>query len=220
MSSKANEYHLVAFDPGGTIGWGHLVFDCKAFSRPEHKALAFLKSWDCGEFSGGENEQVAEASRLIWRAKYGDMPYNTNTDVVTTGFTRSDFISEDFELTQMIGGNNLLSPVRINAKLDWECYRWGLKLQLQSRSMRTNVTPERLQIAGFDSPFRRNGAWSKNGRGKDAFAAMQHAVTWVKRVKEESKARPWKLSDGQTNNSYWDCACARGRRCDLTHRRD
>lgn len=217
MAKQPNEYNLVTFDPGGTIGWTHFVLSYRAFSRPEHRAIEFVKRWECGEFSGSENEQVAEASRLVWRARFGDMPYNSTTDVVASGLSKADILSEDFELTQMIGGDNLLSPVRINAKLDWECYRWGLKLNYQRRSMRTNVTPERLQLAGFDSPYRRNGAWSKSGRGKDAFAAMQHAIVWLKRVKTESLSKPWRLDDGQTTNARWDCACERGRRCDITH---
>ncbi|HTS10108.1 MAG TPA: hypothetical protein VMP68_31385 [Candidatus Eisenbacteria bacterium] len=192
MSKVRNEYHLVSFDPGGTIGWAHFIYDLRAFSTPEAKVLRWLKHWECGEFEGTENEQVAECSRLIWRAKFGDMPYNTDTDVVAGALSRADFISEDFELTQMIGGKNLLSPVRINAKLDWECHRWGLTLNLQRRSMRTSVTPARLQMFGFDSPFRSNGAWSPTGRGKDAFAAVQHAIVWVRRVKEASRSKPWR----------------------------
>lgn len=219
MSSNPNEYHLVVFDPGGTIGWAHFILSIKAFTRPEHKILRYLESWDCGEFTGQENEQVEEASRLMWRAKYGDMPYNTTTDVISAGLSKADLVSEDFELTQTIGGDNLLSPVRINAKLDWECHRWGLVLQLQRRSMRTSVTPERLQLYGFDSPMNRNGKWTKTGKGKDAFAAMQHAIVWLRRTKEKSKSRPWMLGDGQTTNAYWDCACARGRRCTLKHPR-
>lgn len=195
------------------------MLDCRAFSRPEHKVLRWLKTWECGEFSGQENQQVAEASRLIWRAKFGDMPYNSTVDVVAGAFTRTDIVAEDFELTQLTGGKNLLSPVRINAKLDWECYRWGLKLDLQRRSMRTGVTPARLLEFGCKSPFNRRGAWSTSGKGKDAFAAMQHAIVWLRRIKEVSRGKPWKLSDGQTDNSYWDCNCVEGRRCDLVHRR-
>lgn len=219
MSKNPNEYHIVAFDPGGTMGWAHLILSVRAFSRPEHKALRFLKSWDCGEFSGQENEQVEEASRLMWRAKFGSMPYNTTTDVVSAGLSKADFLSEDFELTQTVGGHNLLSPVRINAKLDITAHRWGLVLHLQRRSMRTNITPERLRLFGFDSPMNRGGNWTKTGRGKDMFAAMQHAIVWLRRTKEQSRARPWKLADGSTHNAKWDCACSRGRQCDLRHPR-
>lgn len=220
MAKVPNEYHLVTFDPGGTIGWSHFVIDCRAFSRPENKVLRYLKKWECGEFSGAEHQQVAEASHLIWRARFGDMPYNSKVDVVGGAFSKTDILAEDFELTQLIGGRNLLSPVRINAMLGWECYRWGLKLELQRRSMRTGVTPERLRLAKFDSPFRRNGEWSKTGSGKDAFAAMQHAVVWLRRVKDRSRSNPWKLADGQTDNAYWDCNCefTAGGECDLVHR--
>lgn len=215
MPLSPNEYHLVTFDPGGTIGWSHFTLDCRAFSRPEHKVLRYVKRWECGEFEGTEFQQCQSASQLIWRAKFGDMPYNSTADVVSAAYARSDFVSEDFELMQTIGGNNLLSPVRINAVLDYECQRWGMGLNLQRRSMRTSVTPERLVMYGFKPPGRR---WTKTSKGKDAFAAMQHAIVWLRRVKEASRGRPWKLSDG-AHNTFWDCACDDGVRCTLKHPR-
>lgn len=197
MALKPNEYHIVAFDPGGTIGWAHLVINFRAFSRPEHKVLRYLESWDCGEFNGTEYEQLEEAGRLIYRAHFKPRPYGTRTDV----------ISEDFELTQMIGGKELLSPVRINAVLDWQCRRQGLQLWLQARQLRLGITKERLREFGFTGRYR-----------KDEFSAMQHAVTWLRRVKQESIARPWKLSDNLSSNAFWDCACSDKRRpCDLVH---
>lgn len=220
MSLTPNEYHLVAFDPGGTIGWAHLTLSMRAFSRPEHRALKFVKAWECGEFTGSEHEQLTAARNLIYRARFGTMPFTSTTDVVSTGYARTDIISEDFELTQTIGGKNLLGPVRINAVLDWECHKLALKLNLQRRSMRTNVTPERLQLFGFDSPMNRNGRWTTTSQGKDAFAAMQHAIVWLRRTKTLTQSKPWKLNDGQTNNALWDCACEKGKHCDLVHRRN
>ncbi len=193
MSKNRNEYHLVCFDPGGTIGWAHFVYDIRAFIKPETKVLRHLKSWNAGEFTGSENQQVESAQRLIWRAKFGDMPFNTLTHVVAPGWSKADIVSEDFELTQLIGGKNLLSPVRINAKLDWICDRWAIELHLQRRTMRTSVTPERLAMMKFDPGHAGYKSWSKSGRGKDAFAAMQHGVVWARRVKQESLRRPWKL---------------------------
>lgn len=219
VSKSQNEYHVVAFDPGGTMGWAHLVVDFRAFSRPEHQALKYVKWWDCGEFAGTENEQVKEASRLIWRAQFGDMPYNSTTAVVSQGVSRTDLLSEDFELTQRVGGDNLLSPVRINAKLDWVCSEWALKLNLQKRSMRTGVTGDRLTQFGFISPMSRTGRWTTTGQGKDAFSAMQHAIVWFRRIKEKSKSSPWKLSERGQANARWDCACEDGGRCDLRHLR-
>lgn len=213
MAAHCNEYHLIAFDPGGTIGWAHLVIDIHAFSRPENKVLANVKEWDCGEFTGDRHSQLQECRNLIYSAKFEPPPFNTITQV----------LAEDFELTQLIGGDDLVSPVEVNAVLDWECHKLGLTLIRQKRSMRTNVTPERLKLMGFDSPMNRGGRWVKTGVGKDAFAAMQHAIVFVQGVKTKAAQRPWKLSDRQTHNARWDCRCERKRRdgkrypCDITH---
>lgn len=214
MAMQPNEYHLVAFDPGGTIGWAHLMFDVRAFSRPQNKALAWLKEWDCGEFTGERHAQLRECRDLIYSAKFDPPPFNTITQVV----------AEDFELTQLIGGDDLVSPVEVNAVIDWECHKLGLTLIRQKRSMRTNVTPERLKLMGFDSPMNRGGRWTKTGKGKDAFAAMQHAIVFVQGVKTKAAQRPWKLGDAQTYNTRWDCRCERGKNghrysCDITHPR-
>jgi hypothetical protein len=197
--AKPGQYHILSFDPGGTIGWAHFVFDYQAFSRPENKLLRWLLSWNCGEYAGTELEQLDLATAATWNCHFPN-EYNSRLDV----------IAEDFELTQLIGGKNLLSPVRINAVIDWECRKHGLALQLQKRQMRTAVTPERLNLYGFE------GRWTTTGRGKDAFAAMQHAVVWARRIKEKSKAQPWKLCDGQVGR-YWDCACSDGELCDMSH---
>lgn len=217
MAEHPNEYHLLAFDPGGTIGWAWFVLNFKAFSRPEAKVLRWVESWDCGEFTGTENQQIQKAVALIYRARFGTGLYTSRTDVV----------SEDFDLTQLVGGKDLLSPVRINAVLDWECRRvMALELNLQARQMRTNVTKERLKLFGFEDSEPRTGkvkGWTTTGKGKDKFAAMQHAVTWMRRIKQKSIDNPWKLSDSMSTNATWDCRCERLHapdqviKCDLSH---
>jgi len=189
-----NEYHVVWFDPGGTIGWAYFVVDFRAFSRPEHKILRWLKYWDCGELSGPEQVQLSDAVSHIDRVLT-----NNSFLTITVG-------GEDFELTQLIGGKNLLSPVRINAVLDWECHKRSIKYQYQARKLRTGVTKERLKIWGFDGRFK-----------KDEFAAMQHGITWLRREKQKSLSKPWKLSEGSIMNVRWDCACFEGKPCDLKH---
>lgn len=159
--------------------------------------MRYLEYWNCGEFSGTEIDQLMSACMLIEHASQGNMPYNN---------VRTDVVAEDFELTQLVGGRNLLSPVRINAVLDWECHRRGLHLQLQARQLRTSITRDRLKLFGFQGTFR-----------KDEFAAMQHAVTWLRRTKAKSREIPWKLSDGMVRNANWDCACMNNQPCDLNH---
>lgn len=195
-----NQFNLITFDPGGTIGWAHFIVDFRAFSRPEAKVLRWVQSWNCGEFTGQEAEQLSAAVALVGRARYTGKLIN-----------RTEVVSEDFELTQLIGGENLLSPVRINAVLEWEINkRFGLSLRRQRRQMRMRVTRERLKLFGFKGKFR-----------KDEFAAMQHGVVRLRQIKAESLRVPWKLEDAISTNAYWDCACAKGDgwSCDLKHPR-
>ncbi len=188
-----NEYHLVWFDPGqAATGWAFFVVDCHAFSRPEHKILPNVISWNCGEFTGPENDQLEMAERLIYTAHYAGQ-FRARCEIGT----------EDFQLSQTMGGRELLSPVRLNAAIDYICYKQQLQLQYQNRAMRTQHTPAKLNAYGF------TGKWRDSGKGKDEFAAMQHAVMWLKRIKSKSVGHPWKLSDGIVANAFWDCSCAR-----------
>lgn len=172
MAKQKNEFHIVAFDPGGVIGWAHLVIHYRAFIDPRAKVLANLLDWGTGEFHDSESANLTECVKLMREARYGEMPFHSNTHVVT----------EDFELTQLVGGHNLLSPVRINAVLEWEAAKiGGVQFTYQKRQMRTGVTKERLKMMNLFST------------GKDSFAAMQHAITWARRVKQEANKRPWRL---------------------------
>ena len=198
MALAPNQYHILAFDPGGRTGWAHLQINAKAFSRPEAKVLRWLEFWDCGELSGPEHDQLTQASAMLWNI-HGPLPFNCRVDV----------ISEDFELRQLVGSTeNLLSPVRINAVLHWMCRQQDLTFSTPKRVERVSVTKERLNLYGFTGSFR-----------KDEFAAIQHAVAWMRKVKQQSKAKPWKLVDGVAHNAHWDCKCACGPSyaCDMTH---
>ncbi len=209
VAKAPNEFHLIAFDPGAAAtGWAHFVLDYRAFSRPENKVLANLKSWDCGQFTGPDHEQYTAAQMLVWRARYNPgEQFNARTEVV----------SEDFQLVQTIGGKNLLAPVRFNAVMQWECGKLATRFYLQNRTDRLGQTGDRLRAMGFA------GRWSSTAKsGKDAFSAMQHGVTWLKKLKRQSESFPWKLSDNVGTNAYWDCACENKLKkpyahCDLTH---
>lgn len=201
MSKDPNEYHLLAFDPGGTTGWAHFCVDVHAFSRPEHKVLANLKWHKSGKFIGSEHEIESQIHGMLIAAHWGHMPFTPTVQVV----------SEDFELTQLYGGKELLSPVRINAVIAWLCATTGIPFELQARQLRTAHTKERMRLFGFAGRYQ-----------KDEFAALQHGVTYLRRLKAKSLGKPWKLGDSQSTNAFWDCACNnRGKRtrkrCDLDH---
>src|SRR5262249_20764005 len=191
MAFKTNRYMLLAFDPGGTLGWAMFSVDLHAFSRPEHSVLRRLEFWDCGEFSGPETGIMRQAVGLV------------DYCLRLVSMFRLDVLGEDFDLTQLIGDKkNLLSPVRQNAVMEWECAKRGVGMKYQSRTLRTNINSHRLNAMGFEE------RWTTTGKGKDKFAAMQHGVTYLRRLKKESKSRPWKLdSKDIINGGGWDCSC-------------
>lgn len=211
MTDATNEYHLTTFDGGGTTGMAHFCVDFHAFSRPEAKVLRWLKWWVSAEYTGTEFEVYQQAVNHISNA--------VSDSGLGASYLAYDVVAEEFQLTQLIGGENLVSPLRFNSVMAWECHKRAIKFQLQARQMRTQITPDYLARAGFINPFRRDGKWSDSSRGRNAFAATQHGVEFLRRIKAESRKRPWKLSDKSIMNARWDCACARRKPCDMLHPR-
>lgn len=173
-----NEFLLIDFDPGGAaMGWAMFSVDVRAFAKPRAYVMQYLNWWDCGELRGTERQILSGAIRLIdWlivRTK------RNNRIVPPTPALH--IRSEDFDLTQTIGSSeNLLSPVRQNAVLTWECEGRGVPIVLQPRNQRTSITRKRLKLYGFEGSFR-----------KDEFAAMQHGVVHLKSIKRQSISFPW-----------------------------
>lgn len=196
-----NDYHVTWFDGGGTMGWAHICMNRRAFSRPDNQWEDYIRWWDCGEFTGSEHEIIQQATHHI------------DGILSECSYLNYSVGGEDFDLVQTIGDKeNVLSPVRQNAIMDWECAKRGIRYQYQNRSLRTNITPKRLVLFGFE------GRWVTSGRGKDAFAAMQHAIVFIRRMKQEAMSNPWKLNSKDIQNDRWDCGCTHGRKCDLAHR--
>jgi hypothetical protein len=176
MAKSRNEIHFLWFDPGQTAtGWAFFSVHRRAFTNHRAKILTNILFWRTGEFTGTEHSQLEQAKQLMYWVRFNPMPFVCPSYIGT----------EQFDLTQIIGGRELLSPVRINAVLDWECARTtGLTLEYQARSMRTNVTRARLK------------EWGLHGvKGKDAFAATQHAIVRMRRLKVETNKKPLELKE-------------------------
>lgn len=172
-------HNVVTFDGGGTVGWAWIQIRKEAFIDREAMILPNIVHWNTGELEGPRHDQIRQSIEIVRGARYSESPHSL-----------VDCIAEDFEFMQTLGGNDLLLPVEFNAVLDWELERnFGFRLLKQKRSERTNVTPYRLLHMGFEPVLSKT--WSKNGKGKDSFAAMQHAIRWLRRIKDQSKRRPW-----------------------------
>ena len=217
---KTNKLYVTWFDGGGTTGWADFIVDFRAFSRPENYVQQFLYTWECGEFTGPESAIYAAAVQHV----------SAKLDVHQENLSPLQYIvgGEDFDLVQTVGSKrNLLSPVRFNAVMEWECHKRGITYRYQNRALRRQITSERLQLFGFTPPkwIAHGRRWVTNGKGKDAFAAMQHGVTFLRMLKDKSRSQPWKLMGSDSFNDHWDCACSRpssrprGARpkCDLVH---
>lgn len=105
---------IFAVDPGENTGWACLWWDPEVLWDPTQSIIRSHVAWRAGTISGGtENEQVALVLRHL--RKYG------------SGVEGSALVIEDFVLRKMVTADrNLLSPVRITAKLEFSTWR-GLR---------------------------------------------------------------------------------------------
>lgn len=169
---NTNLHHFLWFDPGGTMGWAYCRIRREAFVYRDERVLSNVEQWRSGELTGTERQVIQKGVDMVRKLVY------------STSFLLVDIGTEDFDLVQTRGGKeNVLSPVRINAVLDWEVGNCGAKLHYQNRALRTSQTRERIKAFGIPSP-----------KGKDALAAMQHLVYRVRTVKKASMAKPWKMN--------------------------
>jgi hypothetical protein len=172
-------HNVLTIDGGGIVGWAWIAVHKRAFMSREEMILPNVVAYDTGEWGSTRHDQIRQAVEKVRGIRYSEKP-----------FSFLDIVAEDFEFMQTLGGNDLLLPVEFNAVLDWELERnFNLRLLKQKRSLRTGVTEDRLNRMGFAPTI--GTRWKKTGPGKDSFAAMQHAVTWLRRTKERSKRRPW-----------------------------
>lgn len=173
-------YNITMFDPGGVTGWTWMMIDFRAFMNRDASVMDHVYHWDTGEYDGKREWQITSAANLVQYARYWEDP-----------FSIVDIVSEDFELMQTVGGNDLLLPVEWNAVMEWECSRrFGLPLQKQKRSLRTQWTKDRVKRLGF--------SWT----GKDSFASMQHTIAWLKRQKEISKRNPQRWMESKIRPAF------------------
>lgn len=170
---------IMAVDPGDTTGWCWLAVDrgdlCSLGTR------GFLKKSDLryGQFKtggtdAGENfvvDLLVESARRCW--DWAEVDVEEDTFLV---------VLEDFILRNSSMDRSLLSPVRLNAKLQYALRNSGIRTVLQSSSdaMRT-VTDDRLRIWNlYDS-----------ASGVHARDATRHAVLCARKYASDIRFREW-----------------------------
>lgn len=156
-------FYVVTFDPGGTTGWSLFGVWPEAMHDKTLRILDHLAFWSAGQFTGTEASMVDQMMGLVdaW-------PEETR------------ILCEDFILQQFSMARDLLAPVRISARLEDRLHvatigERTVTYQMPSLAMRT-ITDEMLKAWGFWNPLKGQ---------QHARDAVKHAITWLRRLKEQ-----------------------------------
>lgn len=151
------------FDQGGTTGWAIVSVWPEAIHLPNYSILRNIAGWSAGEFLGSEGQQADQMMDLIlaW-----------DGDLASVGL-------EDFILRKLLPGRELLSPVRVGARLEDRMYVAKMEHilvppQLPKLAMDT-ITDDRLKLWGF---------WPPLVGQEHARDALRHCLTHLKRLKQ------------------------------------
>jgi len=165
--------NVIAIDPGGTTGWSLLMCHPDALVQTDLAVLDNIEHWSHGQFTGDEDKQVRQVMELVeaW----------PDAAIVLEGFTLRVKRMDD----------DLLAPVRINAKIEFGLQFWpGLGGQrnntpvfIQSPSLAmTTATDERLKQWGY---------YEREGGEQHARDADRHALTFLRRCKEGKRYKEY-----------------------------
>lgn len=170
---------FMAVDPGDTTGWCWLAVDradlcglgTRGFLRVSDIKYGQLRS---GGTDHGENlvaHELVSLSRSLW--SWAEVDGETDTFVV---------VLEDFILRNPSSDRSLLSPVRINAKLELLLDGTGVRVTKQSPSEAlATVTDERLRLWNlYDA-----------GSGVHARDAQRHVVLAARKYASQLWYREW-----------------------------
>lgn len=156
-SDDPDMYTIIGIDPGGITGWSVFGIHPDVFSgNPEFRVIDNVDFWTAGQFTGNEDDQTDEIVELI------------------NSWPGARIAMEDFILRKVGMAREMLSPVRITAKVEWAIRPRYFVLQQPSLAM-TTITDERQKEMGFWLP------------GKEhARDAVKHCLTFAKRKREQA----------------------------------
>lgn len=157
---------ITAVDPGGSTGICTVWYWAAGLAQKNVPLQKCLLAWQAECLHGSENEQTLAILRWFANRSFGQ--------------DKADMVIEDFILRSAIKGRELLSPVRIGHKIDYQLWR-GLKVASGERlqfepywqspgDAKSVMTDERLKIMAMYTP------------GPDhARDATRHAIMWLRK---------------------------------------
>lgn len=161
--------NLFAVDPGGTTGWAMFWIPTANMLARDIDVLEDVE-FDCGQWDGPEDKQTDE---FLLELSGLDCP----------------IIFEDFLLRQFRRDRDLLSPVRVMAKMEYCLYRLRNDLcdgraypvrKQQASLAKSTATDDRLKEWGLWEPGKPH-----------ARDAIRHGVTFLRRAKADQRLRDW-----------------------------
>jgi hypothetical protein len=162
--------NVVAIDPGGTTGWSVMMVHPDALVEPDVPILANIEHWSHGQFSGSENKQTKQVMELL------------------EAWPDAALVIEQFSLRVLRKDADLLSPVRITAKIELALEIWpGLG------GIRNNTPvfyqPTSVLAAIHDGRLRQWGLYERAGGEVHARDADRHSLYFLRNCKGHRNAR-------------------------------
>lgn len=155
---------ILSFDPGGTTGWSLLVLQRNwgtedVFNLPQDVMLRSKSSWFHGQIDCMVNEDAAVHVLLE----------------LIDEWPSAAIVVEDFILrtNRREMNRELLSPVRITAKIEHHLWRNGRKMWLQA--------PSQAKSLGTDDRLKAWGVYTSEGGLGHARDADRHAMLFMRR---------------------------------------
>jgi hypothetical protein len=154
---------VISIDPGGTSGWSILQVHPVALLDTEFPILTNIECWQNGQFTGNENQQAKDVLDLIdaW----------PGCAVVMEGFILRKFSSDD----------ELLSPVRLIAKIEYGLWLLGMTYFPQQ--------PSEAKSVATDDRLKNWGLYKSEGGMQHARDADRHGITFLRKCKQKAGLR-------------------------------
>lgn len=171
---------VIALDPGGTTGWSVLCVEQDALSDPDVSILKSIAHKAQGQVDlADEDEHVGVLIELL------------------AAWPFAAVVCEDFILRKYVTGRELLSPVRITAKVEYVFKRGlegidppGRRIWLQQPGMAMNTAT--------DARLKAWGLYISAGGMVHARDATRHAITFLRRCGDKPALRhaAWPMTYG------------------------
>jgi len=186
---------VLAFDPGETTGWCLMAVKPEDLTTQAHPLDKVIEHLEYGQIDGRGIGENAAADNIVTLAAS-----HSNAAIVV-----EDFI---LDFGQATSDRHTLSPVRINAIVNYEMHKMGRNVIVQGRSgVKTTCNDTRLKHWGlYDS---HSGAHARD--------AIRHAFFWLRTCRGDTVAAAearWKAWPHLYDDPY-----ARVRNIDKTKRK-